>query len=79
MDIFHRCQVICFIFGVYSLLRHCVVGSQDCYATRPVKSPAEYNETLAEEVEGDSKDELRRGVESLFNTLYGMRVTYVYM
>ena len=57
---------------------HGTLGSPDSDTTRPMKSPAEHNETLAEEVEGDSKDELRRAVESLFNTLYGMMYQLIY-
>ena len=57
---------------IYCYCVFCILEFQDSYATRPVKSSAEHSETLGQEVEGDSKDELRRGVESLFNTLYGM-------
>ena len=46
--------------------------------TRPIKSPAEHDETFAEDVDGDSKDGLRRAVESLFNTLYGMMYQLIY-
>ena len=42
------------------------------YTIKPIKSPAEDNEPLAEDVDGDNKDGLRRAVESLFNNLYGM-------
>ena len=41
-------------------------------STRPIKSLVEYNEPLAEDVDGDNKDGLRRAVEILFNSLYGM-------
>lgn len=57
---------------------HGTLVSPDSDTTKPMKSPAEHNETLAEEVEGGSKDELRRAVESLFNTLYGMMYHLIY-
>ena len=39
--------------------------------TKPTKCPAEDNEPLAEDADGD-KNGLHRAVESSFNSLYGM-------